>query len=63
MARIFTDQQKLEAAQRELSYRKRVFERRVAEGKMTREKADYEIEIMSAIADDYAKGAIKERLL
>jgi len=49
----FTDQQKHEAAERELRFRRRVYARRVAEGRMKQEQADHEIEIMSEIANDY----------
>lgn len=59
----FTAQQKADAAVREVKYRKRVFDRRVAEGKMTFAKAAYETDIMQAIADDYEKLAASERLI
>lgn len=52
MAR-FTDQQKHEAAERELRFRKRVYARRVADGRMKQEQADREIAVMAEIADDY----------
>jgi len=61
--KTFTAQQKLEAVQRELNYRQRVYARRIAEGTMTLKKADYECDVMRAIAADYAKLADKERLL
>lgn len=50
---MFTDQQKREAAERELKFRKRVYARRVSEGRMKQEQADREIAIMSEIAEDY----------
>lgn len=59
----FTSDQKLAAVERELSFRRRVFERRVAEGKMGREKADYEIAVFEAIATDYRERIEAERLL
>ena len=59
----FTAQQKLEAVERELSFRKRVYERFVSEGKMPKGKADWEIGIMKEIAADYRSAAEKERLL
>jgi hypothetical protein len=47
-------------ARRELDFRKRVYARRVAEGKMKQVDADREIEVMAAIADDYAKASALE---
>lgn len=38
------------SAYREVRFRRRVYERRVAEGKMTRRQADHEIAAMEAIA-------------
>ena len=51
---------KLKAVNREIAFRVRVYGRRVAEGKMSKSKADYEIEIMKAIANDYIVTAMKE---
>lgn len=59
----FTAQQKLEAVEREIGFRRRVYERRVADRKMTRQKADHEIMIFEAIAADYREKAAGERLL
>lgn len=50
---MFTDQQKREAAEREVKFRKRVYARRVAERRMKQEQADHEIAIMAEIAEDY----------
>lgn len=50
---IFTNQQKRDAALREVKYRKRVYARLVSDGRMTQAKADEQIAIMQAIADDY----------
>lgn len=60
---MFSAADKLEAAERELKYRRRVYERRIADGKMTQALADRQIGVMSAIADDYRALAQKERLL
>lgn len=49
----FTNRQKMQAAQREVGYRRYVFPKRVAAGKMTQRKADEEIAIMAEIAFDY----------
>lgn len=49
----YTDQQKYEAAAREVRFRERVYGRRVAAEKMTKEQADREIAIMKEIAEDY----------
>ena len=54
LPKAFTPEQKAEAIERELSFRRRVFEPRVAEGKMTQRKADYEIAVFEAILEDYA---------
>lgn len=59
----FTAQDKLEAVQRELAFRRRVYERRVADGKMTQQLADRQIAVFEAIADDYNQKAAGERLL
>lgn len=47
--------QKREAALREVKMRKRVYPRWVEQNRMTQAKADEEIAIMQAIADDYAE--------
>ena len=62
MSAAFTAEEKLEAVRRELSYRRRVYRRRVDEGKMTQALADRQIAIFEAIADDYERSAEKERL-
>jgi hypothetical protein len=59
----FTNEEKRAAVVRELGYRKRVYERRVADGKMTRQLADAQIAVFEAILADYDKLAEKERLL
>lgn len=62
-----TDLDKWETAKREVAYRRRVYARLVANGRMSQDKADREIAIMDAIASDYrAKAeaeAAKGRLL
>ncbi len=60
---IFSAEQKLKAVERELGYRRRVYARRVTEGKMTQALADEQIAVFEAIASDYRAGAEKERLL
>lgn len=59
----YTAEQKLECVTRELKYRVRVYERFVADGKMTRRFADEQIALMQAIRDDYAAIAANDRLL
>jgi hypothetical protein len=59
----FTATQKLEAVNREIAFRRRVYDRKVTEGRMTKQKADFEIAIMEEIATDYRALAEKERLL
>ena len=50
-----TREEKLACVQRELGYRKRVYERRVDLRKMRREDADRELWLMQAIVADYEK--------
>lgn len=45
----FTAKEKLDAADREVKYRVRVYERLIRDGKMTKQKADREVAIMRAI--------------
>lgn len=59
----FTAAQKFEAANREVTQRVRVYARLIAKGAMTREKAEYETNIMRAIAADYHALSLKERLV
>lgn len=59
----FTATDKLKAVGRELAYRRHVYPRRVAEGKMTKQLADAQIAIFEAIEADYEKLAQGERLL
>lgn len=59
----FSAEEKLKAIRRELNYRKHVYPRRVAEGGMTQNLADEQIEIFTEIAADYECEAGKDRLL
>ncbi len=61
--RIFTATEKHAAVERELTYRRRVYGRRVADGKMTQKLADEQIAVMEAIAKDYEQQAASERLI
>ena len=61
--RTFTNDEKYKAASREVDQRGRVYKRLVETGKMTQQKADYEIEVMEAIASDYAKLKAKDLLV
>jgi hypothetical protein len=49
----FSKAQKLEAVERELKYRRRVYARRVADGQMTQDFADLQIALFESIALDY----------
>lgn len=49
----------IDCADREVEMRKRVYARRVAEGKMSQAKADFEIECMQAIKDTLVYQALK----
>ena len=59
----FTAQQKREAVERELGYRRRVYKRQVENGKMKQAQLDFQIAIFEAIAADYTEAAAKERLI
>jgi hypothetical protein len=59
----FTDQDKLEAVERELRMRVRVYERRVADGKMSQQKANHEIAVLRAIVADYQARVAQGQLL
>lgn len=50
-----TYQDKEACARRELAKRREVYPRLIAAGKLSQDKADREIEVMSSIVDDYAK--------
>jgi hypothetical protein len=51
----FTPADKLKSVERELAYRRRVYERLKAAGKIRPALADREIAVMEAIAADYRK--------
>jgi hypothetical protein len=55
-----TAAEKMHCAERELKYRRRVYDRLVDRGKMTRELAMRELELMEAIALDYRALAMEE---
>ena len=59
----FTAQEKMAACQREAGYRRYVYPKRVADGKMTKSAADREIALVDEMAADYGALAAKERLL
>lgn len=61
--RPFSAQEKLDAVEREVRYRRTVYARRIEAGKMTKELAAKQIAIFNEIADDYRKLAAAERLL
>jgi hypothetical protein len=54
---MVTNKEKLECCERELRFRFRVYDRLVVKGKMTRAEQDREIELMSAIVEDYRAAA------
>lgn len=63
MAERFTFEAKLEAVQRELKYRRHVYERRVSNGQMTRALADKQIALFEQIEADYQQMAQSRRLI
>lgn len=60
---MFTAEQKRKAMERELSFRRRVYPRFVADKKMSQQLADEQIAVFEAIRQDYADQEGKERLL
>lgn len=58
-----TAEDKLDAVEREIRYRRRVYPRLIEAGKLMRGIAETQIAIMEEIAEDYRKLAEKERLL
>jgi hypothetical protein len=59
----FTTADKHRAVMRELGFRRHVYPRRVAEGKMSQQQADEQVAVFEAILLDYAKLMEGERLL
>ena len=55
--------EKLAAIEREIAYRRRLYPRWVDAGKMKFDRAEREIEVMEAIAEDYRRLLAGERLL
>lgn len=55
LAMAFTVAQKLACIEREINIRKHVFPNRVLTKRMSKQKAEYELALMSEIADDYRK--------
>jgi len=53
----FTNRQKMQCAQREAGFRRFVYAKRVADGKMKQAKADEEIALMDEIAAEYGSAA------
>lgn len=60
---VYTAEQKRTAVERELKYRRRVYGRAVADGRMKQSFADEQIAIFEAIRADYANAETSERLL
>lgn len=59
----YTNEEKLEALRRELKFRRRVYVRKIEEGTMSPEFAKEQIDIFTAIAEDYERLCDGERLL
>lgn len=55
--------EKLRAIEREIGYRRLVYPRRVEAKKMTQKQADWQLQVMEAIRDDYLTLAKAENLL
>ena len=56
----FTARQKMEEADREVAMRRKVYPKQIARGDLSLERANWQIEIMRAIAQDYHRAAIAE---
>lgn len=54
---------KKKAVERELTFRRRVYPRWIADGRMSQKLADEQIAIFEEIRDDYAKAETTERLI
>ena len=59
----FTNSEKQQAAEREVSQRRHVYPRLIEKGRMTKQLAERQIALMQEIAEDYGKLAEGERLL
>lgn len=55
--------EKLRAVEREIGYRRLVYPRRVEAKKMTQRQADWQLQVMEAIRDDYLTLAKAEKAL
>ena len=55
MTQNWTNEAKRRCAQREVAMRQRVYKKRVADGSMSQDEAQHEIELMQEIASDYMK--------
>jgi hypothetical protein len=62
VATMFSSAEKLEAAERELSLRRRVYPNRVGAHRMSQALADRQIALMEAIAADYRAQVEAEKL-
>lgn len=51
----FSAREKMQAAQREVGYRRWVYPKRVADGKMTQAQADREIALLDEMSRDYGQ--------
>jgi len=51
--RYYSTREKLKALERELAYRRRVYPRLVASGRMSQREADEQVSVFEAIAKDY----------
>lgn len=60
---MITLEDQLKCVDRELGFRRRVYARRVADGKMTQVAADREIALMEAVRETVDKAAAGGRLL
>ena len=60
---MITVAEEIAAVRREIRLRYQVYPRRVATGRMTKQKADYEVAVMEAILDRLLCAEREERLL
>jgi hypothetical protein len=57
---MITAREKLACAERELRFRRRVYAKRVAAGLMSASQANYELNVMEHIAEDYRELAKRQ---
>jgi hypothetical protein len=60
---IYTTEQKIAALEREIKLRQQVYPLRIRNHRMSQQQADYQIDVMQSMLEDYKRIETKERLL